>query len=115
MANAKIIPATSAAYLMDTAPLRLKNFYEITIPRRYHAERRFRLFRFIKPADEARSRMTLDLAVDAWNDGNKTLARKLARAAYVLNPNSEQAYLTYYQIFNAIPRISIRDFLEVPR
>lgn len=115
MANAKIIPATSAAYLMDTAPLRLKNFYEITIPRRYHAERRFRLFRFIKPADEARSRMTLDLAVDAWNDGNKTLARKLARAAYVLNPNSEQAYLTYYQIFNEIPRISIRDFLEVPR
>lgn len=115
MANAGVIPASSAAYLMDTAPLRLKNFYEITIPRNYGAEKRFRLFRFIKPADAARSRMTLDLAVDAWNDGNPALAKKLARAAYLLNPNSEQAYLMYYRMFNKVPAPGLRDFLEVPR
>jgi hypothetical protein len=115
MANAKVIPATSAAYLMDVAPLRLKNLYEITIPPKYGADKRFRLFRFVKPADAARSRMTFDLAVDAWNDGNPVLARKLIRAAYLLNPNSEQIYLMYYKISGKIPSPALRDFLEIPK
>ncbi len=115
MAAANVVPATSAAYLLDTNALRMKNFYEISTPRSYRFHQKFRVFRFIKPADVERSRITAELALEAWEEGRYELARKLARAAYLLNPNSEDAYLVYYKVFDRVPLPSIKDFLEIPK
>lgn len=114
MSGVTELSVNSPAYLMDQKPRLLTNFYEITFPNKYaDAARAFRLFRFINAKSQQQAKITAELAAEALHERNLPLAQKLARAAYLLNPNSERAYIVNYQTFNKIPTASIEDFKEL--
>ncbi len=115
MAAKTRIPPTCTALQMDTNPGKLNQFYELTIPKKYGAAERFRLFRFIKDSDIRRSKELTELALENWHGGNKLLARRLIGAAFLLNPKSEETYLAYYQILDQIPQAELPDFLKIPK
>lgn len=114
MSGVTELSVDSPAYLMDQKPRLLNNFYEITFPDEYaDAARAFRLFRFISTGNRQQAKITAELATEALHERNLPLAQKLARAAYLLDPNSERAYIVNYQVFNKIPTASIADFKEL--
>ena len=116
MSGVKELSVNSPAYLMDQKPRSLNNFYEITFPDEYaDAARAFRLFHFISAENQRQADITVELATEAFHKRNMALAQKLARAAYLLNPNSERAYILNYQVFDKIPMATIEDFKELNR
>jgi len=116
MSGIKDLAQSSPAYLMDSKPHLLRNFYEIQFPEQYsNVGNAFRLFRFISRDNQQRAQATAELAAKAMHERDMPLARKLARAAYLLNPNSEYAYIVNYQVFDRIPAASLEDFIVIDR
>jgi hypothetical protein len=112
MAAAKTINKNAVASIMDTKPNQLNYFYAVAPPAEYKdLSRRYIVFKFISPRKKILARDTAELAKHYWENGNIPLAEKLATAAYITDPTSQQTYLTYYKVFQRIPNFSLNQLL----
>ena len=51
-----------------------------------------------------------EMAMYYHKQNNTKLARKLAKAAFLLAPNSKTAYITWFHVFGKIPDPQLNDF-----
>jgi hypothetical protein len=111
MAGVKKIGKQAPAYLLRTQPLGLKYFYRVKPPTDCKAASdRYMVYRFIYPGNHAKAKKFADLALYYYKHGNLKMAQSLARSAFLLAPNSKQAYIAWFHIFGKIPKPALRDF-----
>ncbi len=111
MAGVKKIGKQAPAYLLRTQPLGLKYFYRVKPPIDCKAASdRYMVYRFIYPGNHAKAKKFAELALYYFKHGNLKMAQSLARSAFLLAPNSKQAYIAWFHVFGKIPRPALGDF-----
>jgi len=105
MAAAKKVEKQAPAYMMDKHPDSMKYFYRLG-----DARGRYVVFRFINPGNHLKAKKLAEMAIYYYKQNRLDLARKLARAAYLLAPNSKNAYIAWFHIFGTVPNPKIGDF-----
>jgi hypothetical protein len=115
MAAAVNVKKDSAAYIMGGTPYQTKYFYAVQPPPELaFVSKRFIVYRALTPEDAAKSEKLAMLGLDSLGQGRIELAGKLIKAAFVLNPLSDDNYLAYYKFFNTVPRVSLSDYSGTP-
>ncbi|MFA6104442.1 MAG: hypothetical protein WCV67_17255 [Victivallaceae bacterium] len=111
IANARQINVKSPVFLMDARPREMQYFYEITPPGEVNALAvKYRVFKYISPADKIKAVETAQLAWQCYKERNQPLAEKLAEAAYLTDPQSQNIYLLYYKVFKKLPQFKLENF-----
>ena len=111
MAAAMKVNKQAPAYLMKNQPGALKYFYRLTPPADCKVvNNRYEVFRFISSGSHAKARKFADLAMYYYKRGNPKLAQKLARAAFMMAPNSKQAYIAWFHVLGSVPRPQMKNF-----
>lgn len=116
IAAAKKVDKNSTVYLMDMRPRNMRYFYEITPPGEVNSlSVKYRVFKFIPPQDKVKALETAQLAWQCYIERNMPLAEKLARAAFLTDPQSQNIYLLYYKIYKQLPQFNLEDFTAVKK
>ena len=108
IAAAKTIRGDSPVNLMKYHSNKLSWFYKIEPPPRFlPVSAIYSVFRVIKPKDRMASMKLYVAGERALMDGKKHLAARYARAAFLLDPASEQARILYFKVYGDIPKLSL--------
>ena len=111
IAAAKQVNAKSTVFLMDMRPREMQYFYEITPPGEVNSlSSKYRVFKYIPPADKIKAMQTAQLAWQCYKERNMPLAEKLAEAAFLTDPQSQNIYLLYYRIYKQLPQFKLENF-----
>lgn len=113
IAAAKELKGDSPANMMNTSQTRelLRNFYEIKPPRDLKIiNTRYIVFQVISEADKKRAAKWVAEAENEFARNNKSLAKRLAKAAIFADPLSPEGYLLYRQLFGKPPQVTLRRF-----
>jgi len=116
IAAAKQVSVKSTVFLMDMRPREMQYFYEIIPPGEENSlSTRYRIFKFIPPGNKIKALETAQLAWQCYKERNMPLAEKLAEAAFLTDPQSQNIYLLYYKVFKKLPQFKLEDFTAVKR
>ncbi|MHB9137794.1 MAG: hypothetical protein ACYC4Q_00150 [Victivallaceae bacterium] len=111
IAAAKKVDKNSTVFLMDMQPRSMRYFYELTPPGDVNSlSVKYRVFKFIPPQDKDKALATAQLAWQCYKERNMPLAEKLAEAAFMTDPQSQNIYLLYYKIHKKLPQFDLEDF-----
>ncbi|MEI8248290.1 MAG: hypothetical protein WCI51_20815 [Lentisphaerota bacterium] len=114
IAAAKQINVKSTVFLMDARPREMQYFYEIIPPGEVNSlSAKYRVFKFIPPGNKIKALQTAQLAWQCYKERNIPLAEKLAEAAFLTDPQSQNIYLLYYKIFKRLPQFKLENFTAV--
>ena len=67
----------------------------------------YSVFRVIKPGDRMASMRLCFAGERALQDGERSRAARYARAAFLLDPASEQARILYFKVYGDIPKLGL--------
>ena len=108
IAAAKTIRGDSPVNLMKYHANKLSWFYKIEPPRRFFSVSGvYSVFRVIKPEDRMVSMKLCFAGERALLDGKRSQAGRYARAAFLLDPASEQARVLYFKVYGNIPKLGL--------
>jgi hypothetical protein len=109
-AAARDIVRTAPVFSFYFTPDKHRWFYRIEPPEdlRY-LERKYQIFKVIRPKDRIAAMKTGFAAEMALAAGNRDEAKRLARDAFRLDPNSEQTYELYARLWDTIPRLRLNE------
>ena len=108
IAAAKTIRGDSPVNLMKYHADKLSWFYRIEPPRRFlSVSSVYSVFRVIKPGDRMASMRLCFAGERALQDGERSRAARYARAAFLLDPASEQARILYFKVYGDIPKLGL--------
>ena len=111
IAAAKQVNVKSTVFLMDARPREMQYFYEIIPPGEVNSlSIKYRVFKFIPSGDKAKALVTAQLAWQSYKERNMPLAEKLAEAAFLTDPQSQNVYLLYYKVFKKLPQFKLENF-----
>lgn len=101
---------------MFHAPGGLNWFARLHTPDRFaDLNRRYTVFKAISPQDRMTAMRHAFMAEEALRGGDPIAARRLARRAYLLDPNSDDAYKAYFRAFEDLPRLFLKDIADMRR
>ncbi len=111
IAAAKQVNVKSTVFLMDARPREMQYFYEITPPGEVNSLAiKYRVFKFISPDNKIKALETAQLAWQCYKERNMPLAEKLAEAAFLTDPQSQNIYILYYKIHQKLPQFKLENF-----
>jgi hypothetical protein len=114
MAAALKVDKTAPAWFMYQQPNKCRWFYRLSPPKNLkRLELKYNLFKVIQPKDVMDSMKMVFEGKAALRKGQINKARILADQAFKLDPNSESAYIFYFDIFNRIPSVKLKDYCEI--
>jgi hypothetical protein len=91
-------------------------FYRIEPPAAFaFTKPKYSVFRVITPEQRMDSMKLTFKGMQALQEGKRKTARKCAKMAFYLDPNSDQAYRLYATVFERVPRIHLSGYKKIKK
>ena len=108
IANARRLKDTSPANLMRYRKDRLIWFYPVEPPEEFRSVSGvYTVYRLIRKEDRLTAAQLCFKAQEYYRKGQRRLARRLIRSAFLLDPASELIRMSYFRICSEVPRLGL--------